>query len=331
MCCLFGLIDTTHRMPGAEKNRIISILAEASELRGTDATGFACNTRGKLLIDKHPIPAHRMKFRIPKDSYIVMGHTRMATQGAARRVINNHPFLGRVSNGQFALAHNGVLNNDDLLRMVHDLPRTKIETDSYVAVQLIEQKKTLDLDSIRFMAEQVKGSFTFTILDRSNNLYIVKGNNPLCLYHFKRAGFYLYASTQQILDEAVERMGFEKMPFEQIAIRDGEILVIDSDGGITRSHFKPPKPQHYSYWYSFPAPEEQEPSYRKTMMDYAATLGVPQKELEWLSCCGFSDSELEECVFDNDYRSLCLMDTGYYDEMEDEENEFDSLESLCWG
>lgn len=41
MCCLFGLIDVKHQLSGAEKNRIISILAEASEARGTDATGYA--------------------------------------------------------------------------------------------------------------------------------------------------------------------------------------------------------------------------------------------------------------------------------------------------
>lgn len=31
MCCLFGLIDVKHQLSGSEKNRIFSILAEASE------------------------------------------------------------------------------------------------------------------------------------------------------------------------------------------------------------------------------------------------------------------------------------------------------------
>ena len=47
MCCLFGLIDSKGRLSGAEKSRIISILAVASEARGTDATGYACNSGQK--------------------------------------------------------------------------------------------------------------------------------------------------------------------------------------------------------------------------------------------------------------------------------------------
>ena len=148
MCCLFGLIDVKHQLSGTEKNRIISILAEASEARGTDATGYACNSHGKLIIEKQPLPAHRMKFQIPKDSYIIMGHTRMTTQGEAQKNKNNHPFLGKTNNIPFALAHNGVLTNDTVLRKSLCLPKTSIETDSYIAVQLIEKQNTLDLDSI---------------------------------------------------------------------------------------------------------------------------------------------------------------------------------------
>ena len=332
MCCLFGLIDTTHQMQPHEKNRVISILAEASEARGTDATGFACNTKGKLLIEKHPIPAHRMRFRIPRDAHIIMGHTRMTTQGNARWGFNNHPFPGKAGNMQFALAHNGVLSNDAVLRITHDLPRSRIETDSYVAVQLIEQKNTLDLDSIRYMAEEVKGTFTFTILDRNDRLHIIKGNNPLCLYHFHEEGFYLYASTQLILDEAVEKMGFDKLAHEQIAIADGEILVIDFKGTITRSRFTPPVPQRHSYVYSYVEQEDEIcTEYRSYMMDFAASMGIPRAELEWLHTWGISDMELEECIFDVGYRRMYLSDTGYYDEMEDKKNEFDDFESLLWG
>ena len=44
--------------------------------------------------------------------------------------------------------HNGILYNDHALRRQHALPKTKIETDSYVAVQLMEQKKALDTESL---------------------------------------------------------------------------------------------------------------------------------------------------------------------------------------
>ena len=51
MCCLFGLIDIKHQLPDVEKARTISILAEVSEASGIDATGYAYNSLGKLIIE----------------------------------------------------------------------------------------------------------------------------------------------------------------------------------------------------------------------------------------------------------------------------------------
>ena len=197
MCCLFGLIDYQGSLTAKQKNRILRELSIAAEERGTDATGIAYNTERGLQVYKRPLPAHRMHFKVPADAHVVMGHTRMATQGRAKRNENNHPFLGSIGRERFALAHNGVLYNDYSLRSARHLPKTKIETDSYIAVQLIEQQKALDL---RFMAEQVEGSFTFTVLTERDELYFVKGDNPLCLVHFPLTGTYVYASTAEILN-----------------------------------------------------------------------------------------------------------------------------------
>ena len=82
------------------------------------------------------------------------------------------------------MAHNGVLDNDFSLRKSLHLPRTRIETDSYIAVQLIEQKGILNFDSLRYMAELLEGSFTITVLGDDGSFYIVKGDNPFCLYFF---------------------------------------------------------------------------------------------------------------------------------------------------
>ena len=81
-----------------------------------------------------------MKIHIPHGVNVVMGHTRMTTQGNACSLTRiNHPFLGHIDGSSFALAHNGVLWNDKELRMEENLPMTSVETDSYVAVQLLEK------------------------------------------------------------------------------------------------------------------------------------------------------------------------------------------------
>ena len=152
MCCLFGMIDYRDTLSRRQKTRMVRALAEASEARGTDAAGIAYNTGGTLHIDKRPGPAHSIHFTVPGDAKVIMGHTRMTTQGSALKRQNNHPFAGRARREGFALAHNGVLYNDKLLRRIHDLPQTSIETDSYIAVQLIEKQGALNFDSLRFMA-----------------------------------------------------------------------------------------------------------------------------------------------------------------------------------
>ena len=109
MCCLFGLMDYGRCLSGRQKTRLLSVLAQESEARGTDASGIAYNAGGQLHIYKRPGPAHLLRAHVPEDACVVMGHTRLTTQGDAARNRNNHPFAGRVPVTRFALAHNGVL------------------------------------------------------------------------------------------------------------------------------------------------------------------------------------------------------------------------------
>ena len=143
MCSLFGLIDFKECLSTHTKNKILNTLARECQVRGTDATGIAYNFNDRLRIYKRPIPARKMKIHIPHGINVVMGHTRMTTQGNAQFNQNNHPFLGKVDGNSFALAHNGVLWNDKELRIAENLPLTSVETDSYVAVQLLEKNKAL--------------------------------------------------------------------------------------------------------------------------------------------------------------------------------------------
>ena len=116
MCCLFGFVDYGHKLTRKQRLRLLSTLSTACEVRGTDATGIAYNLDRKQVIYKRPLPAHLMWYRVPRSPSIVMGHTRMATQGSELVNANNHPFPGIAGQTHFALAHNGVLTNDKTRR-----------------------------------------------------------------------------------------------------------------------------------------------------------------------------------------------------------------------
>ena len=298
MCCLFGLIDSRGQFSAKEKSRILSVLATECEERGTDATGIAYNTSRGLQVYKRPLAAHRLHLRIPAEARAVMGHTRMTTQGSAKKNYNNHPFFGHAKRKSFALAHNGVLWNDRELRHTKHLPKTKIQTDSYVAVQLLEQQKSLDFDSLRYMAEQVEGSFSFTVLDEQDALWIVKGDSPLSIAYFPECGVYVYASTAEILNKALARCGNWLGREEKVDIAMGDIVKIDS----TRGTFDASKfyRSSWGYWDTplYPKAPRSESEHLVLLKSVAKAFGFTGEMIDRLLDQGFSTDEIEEFLYE---------------------------------
>jgi len=241
MCGLFGF---SHYGEEAIKNISVltSSLAEESAARGIDATGISFCKDASITIQKDSKSAYAMKLDHPDNIKVVMGHTRHTTQGSEKFNFNNHPFGGRTKNTLFALAHNGILNNCKKLSVEYELPHTHIETDSFIAVQLIEKQKLLNFNSIRFMAEAVEGSFCFSILDTKNNLYLVKGDNPLSILHFPTEKIYVYASTEEILWKSLISSplfdSLKKGDHKEVKIHTGDIMRIDPCGKIELESFR---------------------------------------------------------------------------------------------
>ena len=306
MCSLFGFLDYQGLIPQKVLRKLTQALANAAEERGTDASGISYVRDGQIIIYKRPKAAHKLHFNPPEGTRAVMGHTRMATQGSEKRNQNNHPFLGKTADISWSLAHNGIIYNDKELRKQKKLPDSDIETDSYVAVQLIEQQKELSFDSLRYMAEQVQGSFTFSLLDDNNSLYLVKGSNPLCLLHFESLGLFVYASTESIMKKTVKRIGLDKFASKRIEAEEGDIIKIDSYGNITRSQFTPaPTYSHFSrckWWYG--DYEDYFTTYEETLVEMAHLFGAVENDVIMLLDYGYSADEVADL----------LMDTGTFQE-----------------
>ena len=309
MCALFGWLDYKGIVPYRVLKKLTQALANAAEERGTDAAGISYVQNGKVVIFKRPKAAHKLHFNVPEGTKAIMGHTRMTTQGNQKYNYNNHPFPGIAGNTSLAFAHNGVLWNDKELRSEKKLPDTHIETDSYIAVQLIESKHKLDFDSLKYMAETVEGNFTFTVLDQFNSLYIIKGSNPMYLLHFKSLGIYVYASTESIMKAALRRLGFHKFASEKIDTIEGDIIRIDKCGEITRSQFEPKiYRSKYMNWY------DDEPYYNvheEILLAYCGCYGVDSEDVELLLEYGYTCDEIEEMFMDTDLLNEALHDVKY--------------------
>ena len=302
MCCLFGFIDYAGALSVTQKSRLIRELSIAAEVRGTDATGIAYNTSRGLQIYKRPLAAHRLHLRIPAEAHVVMGHTRMTTQGSAKKNFNNHPFFGHVKGKYFALAHNGIIWNDLELRRTKHLPRTKVQTDSFIAVQLIEQQKSLNLSSLKCMAEQVEGSFSFSVLSEQDELWLVKGDNPLTIVHFPAVGVYVYASTAEILNKALARCGNLLGREEKGDIAMGDIIKIDSNGRITCGTFDASK-FYLSSWGDWDTPlypklPHSEEEHLSLLKSVAKAFGFTGEMIDRLLDQGFTTDDIEEILYE---------------------------------
>ena len=299
MCALFGWLDYKGIVPHKILKKLTQALANSAEERGTDASGFSYIRDGKVVIFKRPKPAHKLRFNIPDGTVAVMGHTRLTTQGNQKFNYNNHPFLGNADK-KFAFAHNGVLYNDKDLRKSKKLPDTYIETDSYIAVQLIEKQGKLDFNSLKNMTEDVEGNFTFTILDEENSLYIVKGSSPMFLIHFEALGIYVYASTESIMMNALKKVGIHKFSFSEIKTINGDIIRIDSKGIITRSEFETYNNFKYNSWYDVYDYYDYYNEHEQLLLEMCKCYGVDEDDILLLLDYGYSCEEIEDMLCDYD-------------------------------
>lgn len=299
MCCLFGFYNYSGQ-PIKNLSHLTNALAAEATARGTDATGIAYNHKDKLVIHKEPKSAFQVNFKHPDDIVSVTGHTRHSTQGNKNKNYNNHPFYGHCKNVNFALAHNGVLTNDLKLRKELRLPNTKIETDSFIAVQLIEKKKILNSESIKFMSEKINGSFAFSLLDSNNTLWLVRGDSPLSLIHIPKYKMYIYASTEEILYKALVEtklfLEIKKGAFEEIEINSADILSILPDGTIVYDRFDYTDYSYFAHcqWWIYNTAKS---SYIDDLKSVAAYQGYSPDDVDELINSGFTPEEVEEYLY----------------------------------
>jgi hypothetical protein len=162
-------------------------------------------------------------------------------------------------------------------------------------------KKSLDFESIKYMAEKVCGSFSFSILDGKDNLYLIKGDSPLHILHFPKSKIYVYASTESILFKAlVDTPLFselKKCEYNEVAILEGDILKITPSGKLEKSHF-----DFCNYfgrgWREIDLTERPiTEAYIEDLKYMAAFQGIEPEEIDELIKEGFSLDEIEEYLY----------------------------------
>lgn len=156
------------------------------EYRGYDSAGVAI-VNGQMAIRKRKGKVSELA-RLLKDKPIVgtigIGHTRWATHGEPND-INAHPHVS--NNHRFALVHNGIIENYDVLKkeLLKKGHTFETETDTEVLAHLIEEiQKVTKADfetSVQQALRQIVGTYGLAIvnLDEPDQLIVARKGSPL--------------------------------------------------------------------------------------------------------------------------------------------------------
>lgn len=176
MCGIFGYVGTRREAADAVLEGLRRL-----DYRGYDSWGVA-------VLNGHGIDVEKRVGEVAKEPLsirgnIAIGHTRWATHGKVNET-NAHPHYA--SDRSFVLAHNGIVENADVLKsaLMKKGYAFKSETDTEVIVRLIEDKraktKTLT-EAVRAAFKELHGRNTIIVLARDGEVIAARNGSPLVL------------------------------------------------------------------------------------------------------------------------------------------------------
>lgn len=182
MCGICGI----HRFGQAPIQRdAIDLLILHNQNRGLEATGIALQQAdGQIAIYKDDKVAFEfiasgeyddfMKENLREDTVTALGHTRKATKGTPRVIVNNHPMYA----GTTALVHNGQIHDDDKWFKEWKLER-KAETDSDILRAVLDQDGFTKGAINRMARLNGNAAFAAVSVKYPGKLLLARSGNPL--------------------------------------------------------------------------------------------------------------------------------------------------------
>ncbi|WP_397547159.1 glutamine--fructose-6-phosphate transaminase (isomerizing) [Rhodothermus marinus] len=226
MCGIVGYIG---RRPAAE---LLLNGLKRLEYRGYDSAGLAVVGDGGLQVYKQKGKvdelAAALRERLPEGT-LGIGHTRWATHGEPNDV-NAHPHVS--SDGDFALVHNGIIENYAALRkrLQQKGYVFRSETDTEALVHLIDDVRRatgLPLpEAVRQALTQVVGTYGLAIVSASDPdlLIAARKGSPLILGIGE--GEYFLASDAAPIVEHTRQV---------VYLNDGEVVIVRRSGYEVRT------------------------------------------------------------------------------------------------
>lgn len=245
MCGLCGFVlRPGHGFAQDALESLANNLLLAVDHRGGDATGFVAvpeNDRPFLL--KAPVAAKRFTLErpaLPADLRFLIGHTRLATQGAPEWTHNNHP----VRVGDTYLAHNGHIYNQ--VALSGKVGTVLQDVDSALLAALIDRAAdpVAALDDLRHVDGAAAVTYWNPVKAPGTVVLARVTSSPLYVWAGKRA--VVWASTEAAIRGAWKAVTGGTLK-TVTALAEGAAVVIHPDGSLeSRTFERPPAPVYTS-------------------------------------------------------------------------------------
>ena len=227
MCGIIGYVGKNNAVPYLIKG------LERLEYRGYDSAGIALAKAGEIFTLKRQGKICQLKSAVSAELYSLcgIGHTRWATHGNPSRK-NAHPHLS--SKGSFAVVHNGIIENSDILKegLINEGYHFASDTDTEVISQLLE--KNYKGDVIACLCETTRlleGAYALASLhkDYPDTIFCAKKDSPL-LISSSSQGSFVFSDSVATAEYCENYYSLCDCEFAEVT--ESHIRFFDSDGNI---------------------------------------------------------------------------------------------------
>jgi len=220
MCGIVGYIGKR------QASEVILNGLQRLEYRGYDSAGFAILDDDMKILKVKGKVAQLVELdkKEKTEGHLGIGHTRWATHGEPSEV-NAHPHTG--ASGKFALVHNGIIENYDVLRQDLERKGHKFtgETDTEVLAYLIEEiHEVSDIDFFEAVQQallQVKGTYGIAVIHKytPDRIIVARKGSPL-LIGIGKDEFFVASDASPVIEYTKK----------VVYLEDEEMAVVTRDG-----------------------------------------------------------------------------------------------------
>lgn len=236
MCGILGWMTTKKsEMSFKDYKRGIKELLLLSETRGKEASGICCVSETDIEIVKADVRASKlvqssvyercMASLKSSGERLVMGHTRMVTNGDAANFANNQP----VVRNDIIVIHNGIIVNSEEIWNKHIDLKREAQVDTEVFPALMEKYRYRDNVIFALMQTlgEVEGSLTIAMIDRKSKWLLLYTNiGSLYIAYTKNGSDIIFGSERYILEQTLRKHK------EDIKVLPNSIMQIGAGNGV---------------------------------------------------------------------------------------------------